>query len=217
MPINPNITDSQYSNFDNLSSTNSSQSVSSPYDIANVEANLQKLVLAGASNEDINNYLKIASAVQSMKAAAAKAGDGLNSTTATQVAASANATNTLDQLEGLFDVAGGGSGKLGGSIKNALSRTGFDGNTQTYNDLAASSVSQLARALNGGGQVSDADAAVVIQALPKITDSKEVAARKFAALKARLQAARQNTLMYNGVTDQTVPTDLAGALAAGGY
>ena len=120
----------------------------------------------------------------------------LNSTTATQIASSANATNTLDQLQGLYGAAGGGSGKIGGALQNALAGAGLSGDVQTYNDLAASSVSQLARALNGGGQVSDADAAVVIQALPKITDSPEVAQRKFAALKARLDAARQNTLVY---------------------
>lgn len=124
-------------------------------------------------------------------------GNGLNSNTANLVASSANATNTLDQLESLFSTAGGGSGKIGGAFKNALAGAGLEGNTQTYNDLSASSVSQLARALNGGGQVSDADAAVVVQALPKITDSPAVAARKFAALRERLAASRQNTLLFN--------------------
>lgn len=149
-----------------------------------------------------------------MKSNAAKTNGGLNSTTATQVAASANATNTLDQLESLFGTAGGGSGRLSGSLKNALAKGGLDGNTQTYNDLSAASVSQLARALNGGGQVSDADAAVVVQALPKITDNKDVAARKFAALRARLMAARQNSLFYGGGSGDSQSNDLAGALGA---
>lgn len=137
--------------------------------------------------------------------------NGLNSNTANLVASSANATNTLDQLEGLFGVAGGGSGKIGGAIKNALARAGLEGNAQTYNDLSASSVSQLARALNGGGQVSDADAAVVVQALPRITDSPDVAARKFAALRERLQNARQNTLLFN--SGAAPDADLGSALA----
>jgi hypothetical protein len=207
-----NITDSQYPNYDNLSSPDSISSGSSPYDIANVEQNIHKLVLAGASDKDIQQYLSVASAIQQMKANAAKTSGGLNSTTATQVAASANATNTLDQLESLFGTAGGGSGRLSGSLKNALAKGGLDGNTQTYNDLSAASVSQLARALNGGGQVSDADAAVVVQALPRITDNKDVAARKFAALRARLMAARQNSLFYGGGSGGSQSTDLVGAL-----
>lgn len=208
--LTPNMNqDSSTNPMYNMSSLNQNfDNLSSPYDINNIEANIQKIIQSGGDTKDVQSYLQIASAIQSLKASAAKSGGGLNSTTATQVASSANATNTLDQLEGLFGAAGGGSGKVGGSIKNALSRAGLDGNAQTYNDLSASSVSQLARALNGGGQVSDADAAVVIQALPKITDSREVAARKFAALRARLEAARQNTLMYNGVEDNSLQSAL---------
>ena len=135
-------------------------------------------------------------------------GSELSATAGTQVASKANATNTLCQLEGLYGTSGGGLGKIGGSLQNALAGAGLNGDVQTYNDLAASSVSQLARALNGGGQVSDADAAVVIQALPKVTDSPEVAARKFAALKDRLQNAMQNTLTYSGGADSSQQTAL---------
>lgn len=122
----------------------------------------------------------------------------LNSTTATQLASSANAENTLNQLEQLYGATGGGSGKIGGFIKSKMGGMGLNNETASYEALAASTVSQLARALNGGGQVSDADAAVVIQALPKVTDSPEVARTKFMALRARLQAAQQNTMRFGG-------------------
>lgn len=122
----------------------------------------------------------------------------LSSTAAGQVASSDNALNTLNQLDGLFSNAGGGSNVVQGNIQNALGGLGIDSNAKIYNDLAASSVSQLARAINGGGQVSDADAAVVVQALPRLTDSKEVAAAKIAALRQRLSTARDNTLTYSG-------------------
>lgn len=191
-----------YQNSGDLSSALASQAPPSRYPLENAIADVQR------DPENADYYMQLYEFTNPKQEAG-----GLNSTTATQVASSANATNTLEQLEGLFGTAGGGSGKLGGSIKNALSRAGLEGNTQTYNDLAASSVSQLARALNGGGQVSDADAAVVIQALPKITDSPDVAARKFQALRARLSAARQNTLMYSGANSSDSPTsDLAMAL-----
>jgi hypothetical protein len=122
----------------------------------------------------------------------------LGQTAAGQVAASDNAINTLDQLDQLYGSAGGGSNVIQGNIQNTLGNLGLDNNAKVYNDLAASSVSQLARALNGGGQVSDADAAVVVQALPRLTDTKEVAAAKIAALRARLENARNNTLTLNG-------------------
>lgn len=174
------------------------------FDPANIQQNVMTLLANGASVDDVTKYIGLAQALSEISG---QGDSGLNSTTASQVASSANATNTLDQLEGLFNTAGGGAGKVGGSIKNALSGAGLAGDVQTYNDLSASSVSQLARALNGGGQVSDADAAVVIKALPRITDSAEVATRKFAALRQRLQAARQNTLFYN---DASLDSELSG-------
>lgn len=120
----------------------------------------------------------------------------LNSTASARVESTANAENTLNQLQGLFNAAGGGGGRIGGNIQNLLAGAGLNDTGQAYNDLSKSSVSQLARAINGGGQVSDADAAVLVQALPRLTDSREVAAQKIAALKQRLAVSRQNTLLY---------------------
>lgn len=197
MPVQDNTNNSvapllgqQSSNSDPYAGANS------PFNPDNVQENIAKLVASGGSIEDVTKYIGIVQALSDLRSP--QSDNGLNSTTATQVAASANAVNTLDQLEGLFKDAGNGSGRLRGTAQNAFSRVGLNNNTQTYNDLSASSVSQLARALNGGGQVSDADAAVVVQALPKITDNPTVAANKFKALRKRLEAARQNTLFYNG-------------------
>ncbi len=124
------------------------------------------------------------------------AGSQYGATARTSLANSSNAVGTLDQLEGLFNTAGGGAGKIGGAIQNKLGDFGINSEVASYNALANSATSQLAKAINGGGQVTDADAAVIIQALPKITDSPEVAATKFAALRQRLLNARQNTMMY---------------------
>ena len=70
---------------------------------------------------------------------------------------------------------------------------GFDNNASSYNALSESATSQLAKAINGTGQVSDADAAALVKALPLITDSAEEAETKFASLRARLTTAQQNT------------------------
>lgn len=134
----------------------------------------------------------------------------LGATARTSLANSDNAVNTLDQLQQMFTQTGGGSGKLGGAVQNKLGGLGFNDQAATYNALSASSSSQLARAVNGGGQVTDADAAVIIKALPQLTDSPEVAAAKFAALRQRLQTAHNNTLLYGSGGG----TSLEDALAA---
>lgn len=170
-----------------------------PFNPANVATNIQTLLANGGNMDTVKEYLSMVSTIQDLTATKT---DKMSAAMGTSLASSANGENTLNQLEGLFQQSGGGSGKLGGGLANALSKVGMNDNAQVYNDLAASSVSQLAKALNGGGQVSDTDAAVVIQALPRVTDSPQVARAKFAALKARLSAAQQNTLQFSGGNSQ---------------
>lgn len=158
-----------------------------PYTKENLMADIQR---------DPVNAAKYIDQYKSLEEIFGPAGGELAATAKTALAGSANGIDTLSQLEELFSSAGGGSGRAAGTLQNLSSKAGFNAPTQTYNDLAASSVSQLAKALNGGGQVSDTDAAVIVQALPKITDSPQVARAKFAALKQRLQNARQNTIQY---------------------
>jgi hypothetical protein len=176
----------------------------SPYPRENLLYDIQR---------DPNNADKyIAYYQQLQEVFAPPAGTELGATAKTQLASSGNASSTLSQLEGLFASAGGGSGKVGGTVGNLLAGAGLNSNAQIYNELSNSSVTQIARALNGGGQVTDADAVVVIQALPKITDSPEVAQAKFNALKQRLAIAQENIYKYNaGSPDQT---DLASTLLA---
>lgn len=129
------------------------------------------------------------------------------------LASSDNATNTLDQLEQLYSTAGGGSGRVGGFFQNLFGSAGIDKNANIYNSLSQASVTQIAKALagSGAGTVSDADARVIIAALPTLQDSPEEAKVKFAALRQRLQAARDNTLRY-GQGGTTPGTDLQSAL-----
>lgn len=136
--------------------------------------------------------------------------NSLSANQQTSLATSGNAINTLDQLESLFGGAGGGSGKIGGAFANLTAGAGLNDGVQTYNNLAESSVSQLAKAINGGGQVSDADAAVLVKALPQVTDSPQVARAKFEALRQRLVTAQQNTLAFGGGQGSSLESVLAG-------
>lgn len=134
------------------------------------------------------------------------------------LASADNATNTLDQLEQLFNNAGGGGGRLGGFVQNLAGQAGIDKNASVYNSLSQASVTQIAKALagSGAGTVSDADAKVIIAALPTLQDSPEEAQAKFAALRQRLQAAKENVMNYGG---GGTSNDLASVLMQqqGGY
>lgn len=145
--------------------------------------------------------------------------EALSQSNQSALASADNADNTLSQLEQLYSSAGGGSGRILGAIQNVAGSAGFDNNASVYNSLAQASVTQIAKALagSGAGTVSDADARVIIAALPTLQDSPQEAQAKFSALKQRLQAARQNTLYYG--QGGTGETDLQSALlnAQGGF
>lgn len=168
------------------------QQQSSPYSKESLLADIQR------DPQNAKEYIAYYQQLDEIFNPQVEAGGGLNRTTADRIASVTNADNTISQLEGLFGNAGGGSGRIGGYFSNQASKAGFNDNVQTYNDLAQSSVTQIAKALNGGGQVSDADAAVVIQALPRVTDSPRVAQAKFQALRQRLQNAQRNSLTFGG-------------------
>lgn len=125
-------------------------------------------------------------------------GSDLSQTSKSTLASSDNAINTLDQLEGLFAKAGGGSGRIGGRLKGLAASAGFDENARVYNSLSQASVTQFAKALAGAGSgtVSDMDAKVIIAALPTINDNPAEAKAKFAALRQRLENAKSNTMTY---------------------
>jgi hypothetical protein len=135
----------------------------------------------------------------------------MNATTQKALAQSANADTTLTQLEQLLNNAGGAGGPVGGNISSFLGNMGLNGNAKTYNDLANGSVTQIAKALGETGAMSDSDRIAYQALLPKITDTAEVAANKFAALRARMAAAHQNTLQYGAGLDPTLEQALNGA------
>lgn len=143
-------------------------------------------------------------------------GSDLSQTSKSALASSDNAINTLDQLEGLFAKAGGGSGRIGGRIKGLAASAGLDQDARVYNNLSQASVTQFAKALAGAGSgtVSDMDAKVIIAALPTISDTKAEAAAKFKALRQRLENAKINTLQYGSGSGTDNMSDLQSLMMA---
>lgn len=132
------------------------------------------------------------------------AGGKANANTQKALAQSANADSTLRQLEGALAQAGGAGGPVAGNIGSFFGGLGLNNDVKTYNDLVGGSTTQIAKALGETGAMSDADRAAYSKLLPKVTDTPQVAAAKFAALRERMAAAQQNTLQYgagSGVED----------------
>lgn len=172
------------------------QAAESPYSRDNLMADIQRN--PSNASKYISLYKELAEVY-----APSETEQKVSATTRQSLAASSNGINTLNQLQQLYQQAGGGSGLIGGTVQNKLGDVGLNNDAATYNALAASTVSQLAKALNGGGQVSDADAAVIVKALPRLQDNPQVAQAKFQALIQRLQNAQMNTYNYGTGADAT--------------
>jgi hypothetical protein len=173
--------------------------------LQDVAAQMTNALSAG----DTKGYATLSDLYDRINDYEAKTGEGaLGATARTGLATSANAINTVDQLENLFAQTGGGSGRIGGAVQNLLGAVGANNNVDLYNSQLNSSLTQLAKAVNGGGQVTDADAKAFIDSLPRVNDNPEVAAQKFAELRRKLQVAAQNTAQYGGGS-----TDLTSILA----
>lgn len=191
------------------------QDLSSPFAPQNVQANVGSILQQGGDFKDVKEYLSLVDAITKIQGAgnASPYGD-LSQSSRNSLASADNAINTVSQLEQLFTNAGSGSGRIGGSIKGLAARAGFDEDAKIYDSLANASVTQIAKALagSGAGTVSDMDAKVIMAALPTLRDTPAEARAKFAALKQRLDTAKQNSMVYGGGSGQPESSSLEDAM-----
>lgn len=122
-------------------------------------------------------------------------GSSLTTAEKNQIAKLQSAGTALDQLESLYQKAGGGQGVIGGNIANFLGGLGLNSDVNTYNQLAQGLINQIGAAigktdsLNTEGEVQRA-----LSLVPKITDDNQTAMNKLSTLRQLLQ---QNTNSYN--------------------
>lgn len=166
--------------------------------------------ISGAMNNalaagDLTAYNQLASlyksAYDTYKIQADMAGLGtsgtsnMSTTEKNQLAKLQSAGTALDQLEQLYQKAGGGQGIIGGNIANFLGGLGLNSDVNTYNQLAQGLINQIGAAigktdsLNTEGEVQRA-----LSLVPKITDDNQTAMNKIATLRSLLQT---NTGTYN--------------------
>jgi hypothetical protein len=203
-PMNANNMGSSYNTSDPLS--NAMGVEQSPYGRQNLMADIQR------DPQNADKYIEYYQMMDEIFGAQADPMGDMSQSSRNAMASSDNAINTVDQLEEMFNAAGGGGGRVGGAIKNLTGRAGFNEEAKIYNDLANASVTQIAKALagSGAGTVSDMDAKVIMDALARFNDNPNEARAKFAALRQRLENARNNTMLYAG-SGQEDP--LMGAMA----
>lgn len=164
--------------------------------LADIANGMQLALTAG----DIDSYQKLAdlySTVYKLSGLGATENTTSNMTTSekNQLAKLQSANTALDQLEQLYQKAGGGQGIIGGNIANFLGGLGLNSDVSTYNQLAQGLINQIGAAigktdsLNTEGEVQRA-----LSLVPKITDDNQTAMNKLATLRALLQ---ENTGTYN--------------------
>ena len=111
----------------------------------------------------------------------------LNATQQAQLAKLNSANSAIDELEGLFESAGGGKGPILGNLQSIAGDWGWDSNAKTYNDLAEGLVNQISAAigktdsLNTEGEVQRA-----LKLIPQLTDDAQTAKNKLEELRRML-------------------------------
>lgn len=137
-------------------------------------------------------------------AAAAQGGTSkLNATQQGNLAKLESAGSAIDQLEQLYNQAGGGQGRLGGKLTELGASLGMNSAASAYNSASRGLINQIAAAvgktdsLNTEGEVQRA-----LDLVPKITDTPEEAQTKLQSLRNMLSANKQTYQNIYGVQAQ---------------
>lgn len=188
-PINPNMANTLTAanmnnvntNMDTLSQENASQSSTSPFDPANIEANIPKILAAGGSIKDVESYVSLASALNSLQTAGAP--KPLNATQQTQAN---NAVSALTDIGSLADAIQKDPHVLvrdavpgGGLARRLTGTTDFDAAKQNIVDVIAR--------LRSGAAISADEARRYMSLLPGAADTQQSAMDKLNRLSSLLQ------------------------------
>lgn len=125
----------------------------------------------------------------------------LNATQQNNLAKLEAASTAIDELESLYNQAGGGQGRIGGNIAEFGAKLGLNNDASAYNSAARGLINQIAAAvgktdsLNTEGEVQRA-----MDLVPKITDTPEEASAKLESLRKMLNANKQTYADLYGVS-----------------
>ena len=155
---------------------------------------------------DLDSYSKLASLYQTAYkiyapvTEAASPASSLNATQQNNLAKLESAGTAIDQLEQLYNQAGGGQGRIGGKLAELGANLGLNSAASSYESAARGLINQIAAAvgktdsLNTEGEVQRA-----LDLVPKITDTPEEAQVKLQSLRNMLNANKQTYQSIYGV------------------
>ena len=118
----------------------------------------------------------------------------------TQLAKFESADDAINELEALYNQAGGGKGPIAGNLQSVAGDWGWDSGARTYNQMAEGLVNQIAQAigktdsLNTEGEVQRA-----LQLVPSLTDDAQTAQNKLRTLREMLAQTKANYYGAYGV------------------
>lgn len=144
---------------------------------------------------------KQANSIYGAGAATTSGASGLNATQQNNLAKLEAAGTAIDQLEALYNQAGGGQGRIGGKLTELGATLGLNSDASAYNSAARGLINQIAAAvgktdsLNTEGEVQRA-----LDLVPKITDTPQEAQVKLKSLRNMLNANKQTYQNIYGVS-----------------
>ena len=127
-------------------------------------------------------------------------GSSLNNAQQTQMAKLDAADNAINELESLFEGAGGAKGPLLGWLQSVGGDWGLDSGARTYNQLSEGLVNQVAQAigktdsLNTEGEVKRA-----LKLIPQLTDDAATARTKLESLRRMLATTKDSYRSAYGI------------------
>lgn len=210
-PMNSTTPIANASNIDQFNDTMNDPSMptsDSPFDPANLDANVQAILDQGGDMKDIKEYIGLVEALQKIKGTGGAAGGKPVSAEAAK--AITNAQTGLAALTDFENIIASdpnalrkslipGRGALGGALGNALGTSSLDAARQQVVDIIAR--------LRTGAAITQDEERRFTQFLPQAADSPDVAAQKIAYLKnqfsevlSRVGAGTTPTLEEVGTT-----------------
>ena len=165
---------------------------------------IQNAMTLALNAGDFVSYQKLASLYQD----AAKIYDTQNTDPMSKLSSSQienvnkldTASNAIDELEALFNKAGGGQGLIGGNVGNFMAALGLNSDVSTYNSISRGLINQIGAAigktdsLNTEGEVNRA-----LELIPKFTDDAQTAKNKLAQLRQMLNTNKQTVYQNYGL------------------
>jgi len=171
---------------DPLSQTPDQMSSNSPFDPANVETNIEKIIANGGNMKDVTDYVSLASAINGLQQSAAKA-NAPQQLNATQQQLANNANSGLSDIQALRQMIGQNPSIAakdaipgGGLARRLTGTTDYEASKQNIIDVISR--------LRSGAAISASEEKLYKSLLPGPADSAQSAASKLDRLHSLLSS-----------------------------